>query len=251
MQNPTPEIICFDNKDALSRDAAYRVIALAAQSRATGRPFTIALAGGSTPAQLYALLATPAFRSALLWPEVQVFFGDERCVPPNSPESNYRMAQENLFAHVPVPDANIHRMMGEHPDPEQAAHDYEVELRHIFALQPGQLPRFDLILLGMGRDGHCASLFPHKAALHERERLVVVAEPGLTPFVSRLTLTFPVLNNATNVLFLVAGPDKAETLVRVLHGSPDPEALPAQSVNPTNGTLTWLLDRDAASLLTS
>jgi 6-phosphogluconolactonase len=243
------EIVVCQDKTAVSRDAAYRVTALAAQSRVADRPFTIALAGGSTPAQLYALLAAPPFRDAIVWPNIQIFFGDERCVPPDSPDSNYRMARETLLDHVPLSDANIHRMRSEHPDPEQAARDYEAELRRNLPTSPNGLPRFDLILLGMGADGHCASLFPGKPALHEQERLVVAAEPGLKPFVPRLTLTFPVLNNAANVLFLVSGSDKAETLSRVLEGPPDLDSLPSQAVHPTDGTLTWLLDRDAARLV--
>jgi 6-phosphogluconolactonase len=243
------ELALFENRKALSRDAAYRFVALAAQSAQAGRPFTVALSGGSTPEMLYRLLAAPPFRDSISWPNVHLFFGDERCVPPDAPESNYRMAHEALIAPVSLPPENVHRMPGENADPEAGAQQYAAELRQFFNLAEGERPRFDLVLLGMGPDGHCASLFPHKPALQERQRLVVASEPGLKPFVPRLTLTLPVLNNAAHVLFLVAGADKAETLARVLEGPTDFDALPSQSVAPTNGTLTWLLDRDAARQL--
>lgn len=243
------EIIRFENKSSLSRDAAYRFTALALQTHLDNRPFRVALAGGSTPAQLYSLLATPTFRDTIMWPEVHLFFGDERCAPPDSPESNYRMAEETLLSRIPLPDFNIHRMKGEDADPDRAARNYEEAISNAFALSPGELPRFDLILLGMGRDGHCASLFPHKASLQERERLVVAAEPGLEPFVPRLTLTFPVINNAANVLFLIAGADKAEMVQRVVNRQGDPEEIPSLAVQPTIGILTFCLDKDAAKLL--
>ncbi len=241
--------VLFEDVGSLSLDAAYRFTALAAQSAGAGRPFAVALAGGSTPATLYGLLAAAPFREAIAWENVHIFFGDERCVPPDAPESNYRMAWETLLAHVPLPEANIHRMPAEWPDHEAAARQYAAELRGFFQLGGSQWPRFDLILLGMGPDGHTASLFPHKPALQERQRLVAATEPGLKPFVPRLTLTFSAINHAAHILFLVAGADKAETLARVLEGQSEPESLPAQAVAPENGTLTWLLNKDAASRL--
>jgi len=246
---PAPERIVFTDRMSLSRDAAFRFTALAAMAQNAGRPFRVALAGGSTPALLYSLLANLPFRDAIRWENVHLFFGDERCVPPDSPDSNYRMADEALFSRIDIPAGNSHRMPGEWGDPDAAAEQVAAELRAAFSLKSGEIPRFDLILLGMGPDGHCASLFPHKPALHERQRLVVPTEPGLEPFLPRRTLTYPVLNNAANVLFLVAGADKAETLARVLEGPPDPDARPSQAVAPANGALTWLLDRDAASRL--
>src|SRR5579871_3259137 len=242
------EIVRFEDKIALSRDAAYRFTALAALSARTGRPFTVALSGGSTPAILYRLLAAPPFRDAISWRDVHLFFGDERCVPPDSPDSNFRMASETLLSQIEIPPQKVHRMPGEMADHDTAARQYESDLRAFFHLSAGEYPRFDLILLGMGPDGHCASLFPHKPALQEQQRLVVATEPGLKPFVPRLTLTLPVLNNAANILFLVAGADKAETLARVLEGPLDPEALPSQAVVPANGSLTWLVDKEAARL---
>lgn len=244
-----PEIVLFENKDAVSLDAAYRFTALAAQAEAAGRSFTVALAGGSTPKLLYSLLASAPCREAIHWDNIVFFFGDERCVPPDATDSNYRMAEDALFAHVPLPAENIHRMRGDLADHEQAAREYEQEIQTFFALTPGELPRFDLILLGMGADGHCASLFPGKKSLHELERMVVAAEPGLTPFVSRLTLTFPVLNNAAHVLFLIAGTDKALTLARVMQQDLTPEQLPIRSVSPAHGSMTYLIDHDAAQLL--
>lgn len=243
---PRREVIRFSDKEALSRDAANRFATLASQRSQRKEPFTVALAGGSTPATLYRLLTLAPLRERIPWLDVQLFFGDERCVPLDSPDSNFHMVNETLLQAVASPIGGIHFMPGNLPNHEAAAREYEETLRAFFRLAPGELPRFDLILLGMGPDGHCASLFPHKPALHEKERLVVASEPGLKPFVPRLTLTFPVINNAANILFLVAGEDKAETLARVLEGAPDSEALPSQSVVPTNGMLTWLVDQAAA-----
>ena len=244
---------------ALSHDAAHRFVSLAAQKISQRQPFRVALAGGSTPALLYSLLAaSPFYEEVEDWSLVHLFFGDERCVPADAPDSNYRMAHDAFYPakggptrlFLPHSEGGIlHRMMADLPDREEAALQYEQTLREQFRLEAGTLPRFDLILLGMGPDGHCASLFPHKPALQEEERLVVVTEPGLKPFVPRLTFTLPVLNHAAHVLFLVAGEDKAETLARVLTGPRNPEVLPSQSVLPTEGTVTWLVDREAASRL--
>src|SRR5579884_183976 len=243
------EIVRFEDKNAMSWDAAYRFTALATMSVQAGRPFTVALSGGSTPAILYRLLAASPFREALSWRAIHLFFGDERCVPTDSPDCNYHMAFETLISQIGIPAQNVHRMPGDLADRDAAARQYEAELRAFFPLSEGEWPRFDLVFLGMGPDGHCASLFPHKPALQERQRLVVATDPGLPPLVPRLTLTLPVLNNAAHVLFLVAGADKAETLARVLEGPPDPEALPSQNIAPTDGALTWLIDKDAAALL--
>lgn len=240
------EVVIFDDKEALSRDAAHRFVFLANQKTRAGDLFNVALAGGSTPEMLYGLLATLPFRDDIDWTKVHLFFGDERAVPPDHTDSNYRMADAALFAPLGLPAANIHPMPAELPDLDASARAYEAELRTHFGLSAAdEAPRFDLILLGMGPDGHTASLFPHKPALQEKTRLVVATEPGLKPFVPRLTLTYPVLNQAENVLFLVAGADKAATLHRVLNGPADPQALPAQAVNPTEGSLVWLVDRAA------
>ncbi len=238
------EVAVFENAEALSRDAAHRFVSLAAQKTRRGEKFTVALAGGSTPKLLYTLLAAPPFRDAVEWHLVHLFFGDERAVPLDHPDSNFRMVSESLLTGVPA--AQVYRMEANAPDLKTAAERYETMLRSAFSLSAdNSLPRFDLILLGMGPDGHTASLFPHKPAIQENSRLVVASEPGMKPFVPRLTLTFPVLNHAANVLFLVAGADKTTTLARVLHGPLDPEGLPSQQVAPTNGTLLWMVDQAA------
>jgi len=240
------EVVILDDKEALSREAAHRFVFLANQKIRAGGLFHVALSGGSTPEMLYGLLAALPFRDDVDWGKVHFFFGDERAVPPDHADSNYRMANAALFAPLSVPAANIHRMPGEAPDLDAAARSYEAELRaHLTGSTADAIPRFDLVLLGMGPDGHTASLFPHKPALQEKTRLVVASEPGLKPFVPRLTLTFPVLDAAAHVLFLVAGADKAVTLHRVLSGPADPENLPSQSVAPTNGRLVWLVDHAA------
>jgi 6-phosphogluconolactonase len=233
---------------ALMRLAAEEVATRAAAAvRARGR-FSVALSGGSTPRALYALLADPAapFRARVPWEAVQVFFGDERHVPPDHADSNYRMAREALLAHVPVPPESVHRVRGELADAEEAALEYEAELAEAFSLREGERPRLDLALLGMGPDGHTASLFPGSPALEEVSRLAVA------PFVPRLgvrrvTLTLPVFAAARAVAFLVAGADKAERVAEVLGGRA-PE-LPAARVRPDDGDLLWLLDGAAARLL--
>lgn len=241
--------VIFTDKEALSWDAALRWSALAAQAARANRQFTVALTGGSSPDLLYSLMASPPFQDSVEWRTMHLFFGDERCVPPDAPESNFKQAQDLLISRIAIPAENIHRIEGELPDPDEAAQRYEAELYRAFALEPGALPRFDLILLGMGSDGHCASLFPLKPALREQERLVVATEPGLQPFVPRITLTFPALNHASNILFLVTGEDKAKRVAQVLEGPDDPNGLPSQNVVPVNGTLSWLLDQAAAASL--
>jgi 6-phosphogluconolactonase len=176
------------------------------------------------------------------------FWGDERHVPPNNTESNYRMTQEALFSKVPVPESNVFRVPAENPDASQAAADYEATLRKFFQLSPGALPRFDLILLGMGPDGHTASLFPKTIALQEKSRLIVAN--WVDKFKThRITFTLPVLNNAAVVTFLVGGADKAETLREVLEGTQPPEMFPAKLVHPSNGRLMWMVDQAAAAAL--
>ena len=225
-------VVCSD-PHAIAVDAAYRFTALSAAAARIGKPFTVALAGGHTPKELYRLLASSRFRDGVDWANTHLFFGDERCVPVDSPFSNYGMVYESLIHPLGLPSGNLHRIPAEQSDAERTATDYATEIAAFFAGEA--LPRFDLILLGMGSDGHCASIFPGTAALHEKSRWVVRNEPGLEPFVPRITLTLPIINNAANILFLVAGHDKAETAARVLAGAPDP--LPSQSVRPSNGFL--------------
>jgi 6-phosphogluconolactonase len=240
---PAPEVRVLDGVPALTRAAAedWRARALAAVA-ASGR-FAVALSGGSTPRALYALLASAAapFRAALPWDRTHVLFADERAVPPGHPDSNYGMARDALLAHVPLPPGNVHRMRGE-DDPALAARAYEEELRALL----GPAPRLDLVLLGLGTDGHTASLFPGSPLLAERTRLAAAAEAGLEPFVGRITLTLPVLDAARRVLFLVAGAHKAPALARVLRGGAGEGAPPAARVRPAGGTVLWLVDRAAA-----
>ncbi|HLJ56654.1 MAG TPA: 6-phosphogluconolactonase [Chthonomonadaceae bacterium] len=243
------ESIIFPDAHAIARDAAHRFVSLSAAAARAGRRFSAALAGGRTPEELYRLLASDLFRGAVEWRSVHLFFGDERCVPVDSPYSNFRMANEAMLKPLGLPASNIHRIEGERPDTDAAASAYEKDISQFFGATG--TPRFDLVLLGMGGDGHTASLFPGTAALSATDRWVVRNEPGLEPFVPRITLTLPVLNGAANVLFLVAGQDKAQTVARVLAGPDAPTELPSQSVRPASGTLTWMLDRAAASALTA
>lgn len=262
---PDPAIEIYPDPTALASAAAQHFVRAANAAVAERGIFTVALAGGSTPAGLYRLLAEPAWAAQVDWGRTLVCFGDERCVPPNHPWSNYRSARETLLDAVPLPPANILRMPGELA-PAAAAAAYGAALRRAFGLRGTGRPVFDLILLGMGDDGHTASLFPGMPALHERRRIVVAsAVPAyVQPAVARVTLTFPVLNAARHVLFLVAGAsktDKARAILgdaslesvcegRLRYGSRDlgRQAFPAGQVQPTHGRLTWLLDRAAAGL---
>lgn len=239
---PAREVRIVDGDTALALAAAeeWRLRSSAAVA-ASGR-FAVVLAGGSTPRPLYALLADPGapHRAALPWARTHVFFGDERTVPPDHVESNYGMARDVLLARVPVPPENVHRIRGEE-DPEVAAKGYEDGLRAFF----GPAPRFDLVLLGLGADGHTASLFPGSLALEERSRLVAAPfVPALG--VHRITLTLRALDAASRVVFLVSGASKAPALARILSGEPGAAALPAARVRPTDGSVLWLVERGAA-----
>ncbi|MGO8986903.1 MAG: 6-phosphogluconolactonase [Terriglobales bacterium] len=215
---------------------------------AQGR-FAVALSGGSTPKALYSLLA--ANYATFAWNRVFLFFGDERHVPPTDSESNYRMVNETLLSKLSIPAENVFRVHAENPDAAAAAADYEAQLRSFFGLRSGvrpvELPRFDLILLGMGPDGHTASLFPESDALGEESRLVVAN--WVAKFnTHRITLTFPVLNHAAEVIFMASGADKAEILRQVLEEKNTPP-LPSQRVQPTDGKLLWMLDQAASAKL--
>src|SRR5271165_891682 len=212
---------------------------------AQGR-FTVALSGGSTPKALYSLLA--ASHAGFAWNRVFLFFGDERHVPPTDPDSNYRMVNESLLTKIAIPAENVFRVPAENPDATAAASDYEAQLRRFFELKPGEFPRFDLILLGLGPDGHTASLFPDSPALDEQSRLVVAN--WVAKFnTHRITFTFPVLNRAAEVMFLASGADKADMLHQVMEGKSTPP-LPSQRVQPSDGKLLWMLDEAAAAKLT-
>lgn len=233
-----PEVRILATPSDLFHAAADELIK---QAKAKTGKFSVALSGGSTPKSLYSLLATEK-RSQVPWEKIYFFFGDERHVPPGHAESNYRMANEAMFSKVPVRPENIFRIHGEQ-DAEQAAQGYEQDLQKFFALKPAEFPRFDLILLGMGPDGHTASLFPGSAALNETRRLVVAnwVEKFNT---YRITMTFPVLNHAACVIFLTSGPDKADMLREVLQNKD--ANLPCQQVRPVNGKLLWMVDQPAA-----
>ena len=239
----TREIKVSTDAQHLFRDAATEFARIAVKAvRQNGR-FTVALSGGSTPRNLYSLLATD-FRSAVPWGQTLFFWSDERHVPPDNPESNYLMAYDAMLSKVPVPSQNIYRVLAENPDASAAAEAYQHTLTEVFSLTADQCPRFDLILLGMGPDGHVASLFPDSAGLHETKKLVIAnwVEKFKT---HRITFTFPVLNDAACILFLAFGTDKAVMLKDVLEGQAKPP-YPAQLVNP-KGRLLWMIDRPAAA----
>jgi 6-phosphogluconolactonase len=239
-----PRVDVFDDAGALLDAAADAVTATAAASiQARGR-MTLALAGGATPRGLYERLAGP-WRDRIDWPRVHVFWGDERCVPPTHADSNYRLAWESLLQHVPVPAAQIHRIAGE-IEPAAAARQYGATLAAEFDASAGTPPVFDLILLGLGADGHTASLFPGHAAVDDT-RHTVLAIPPEGGRSARITLTLPVLNAARAVLWLVTGETKAAALAAVLDGLPAPVPLPAQRV--TSHDARWLVDRAAARLI--
>jgi len=237
----------YDDLDAVAHAAANLLVQLQAADRPQEH-FNIALSGGSTPRALHHVLVAPPYREQVDWESMQYFWGDERFVPPDDPESNYRMARETLLAEARVTSDQVHRVPTERGDPAMVAELYEADIRREMNVLPGQLPRFDLILLGMGPDGHCASLFPHTEALHVRDRLVTANfVPKLNA--NRITFTAPVINNAAAVVFLVAGADKADALAAVLEGSHDPETYPSQLIAPEHGALHWLVDRAAAARL--
>jgi 6-phosphogluconolactonase len=233
----------FNSPAELFHGAASEFATLAAAAVQGNNKFSVALSGGSTPRSLYQLLASGAFPN-FPWDKTYFFFGDERHVPPDDPESNYRMAHEAMLSKAPA--ANVFRIPAEMKDAGAAASAYEQTLRNFFRLGPAEFPRFDLILLGLGPDGHTASLFPGSEALKENKRLVVAnwVEKFKT---HRITFTYPVLNNAACVMFLASGVDKAGILREVLE---NPQAdLPSQKVRPANGRLVWMVDRAAAAEL--
>lgn len=240
-------IIATTTIDSLFVTAAREVVKVVTGCLNEGRECSVALAGGSTPRGLYRLLTGEPYRSQIPWDHLRVFWGDERTVPPEHQESNFRMAEEALLSRVPIPSKQVFRIEGELPADEAAAR-YEAVLREQFRLSLGEVPRFDLVLLGMGPDGHTASLFPGTSAVAESHKLVTA--PWVEKFhTRRVTLTPVVLNAAKQVIFLVSGQDKATALQSVLEGPFEPARYPAQVINPTAGKLVWLLNQDAADLL--
>lgn len=240
-----PEINVYSASVELFRAAAEQFVKLAEGAVRAKGSFTVALSGGSTPKGVHSLLASD-FASAVAWKKVYFFWGDERHVPPDDPDSNYRMAYETLLSKVPVDPAKVFRVHSENPDANAAAIEYEQTIATAFGVQDRQIPRFDLIFLGLGPDGHTASLFPHTAALREHSRLVVAnwVEKFHT---DRITFTLPLLNNAANITFLVTGKDKASAVRSVFDPDSSLEVFPAKMVNPPHGRLVWLLTEDAAS----
>ena len=235
----------LEGTTALAEEAARRFITVAAEAQ-EHRSFIVAFSGGTTPQTLYALLSSDLCRRQVDWTRIEFFFTDERGVPPHHPASNYRLANESLFRPAGVLPGQVHRMRGEMEDLNAAADLYAHELT---ALVDGGLPGFDLIFLGLGPDGHTASLFPNSAVLQERTRWVAPVLNAPKPPPRRLTLTVPVLNAAREVIFLVSGKDKAAAVREVLQGTAPGEQYPAKLVQPTAGRLLWLLDKAAASSL--
>lgn len=235
-----PDVRVHPDLEALSRAAAERLAAVAAEAARESGSFTLALSGGSTPRRLYRLLASE-YREAIRWQRAQVFWGDERYIPHDDPRSDYRMARETLLDHVRVPAENVHPIETHFADPEEAARRYEAVLREHFA---GEWPRFDLMLLGLGAEGHTASLFPGSPALEEAARWVVAAEVPVEPR-RRVTLTLPAINQAARVWFVVAGAGKGEALARALAEPPEVAACPAAGVRPVRGELVWWADTEA------
>ena len=241
------QIIVMDDAQSLYVRTAEEIAHFAGEAICTHGEFTLCLTGGTTPASSYELLAT-RFRLSVDWKEVQFFWGDERCVPPDDPASNFGMANRTMLSKLPLRPEQIHRIRGE-DEPAQAAEEYERELRDFFRLdQPGGLPSFNLLLLGLGENAHVASLFPDHPALQEKTRLAVAVEVEATPR-RRISLTMPVINSAERVMFMVSGENKAEAVRSVLQGPADLEQYPAQYVKPHNGETVWLIDKAAASQL--
>ena len=239
------DIRIFETAEEVARAATDYFAAVAVRSIDTDGRFSVALAGGSTPRRTYQLLATDEYRNRIPWSQVHIFFGDERSVPATHADSNYRMAEEAMISLLPIPAPNVHRMIGR-GDAAANASLYESEMQTFF--DGATWPRFDLVLLGMGDDGHTASLFPGTEALNEARAWAVANwVEKLQTF--RITLTAPAINHAANIVFLVAGAGKAERLPEVLRGPHNPLQLPAQLIQPVDGSLVWLVDKAAAARL--
>ena len=249
MMSSSSEFIIVEDLKALSRVAADLFVEQVGAVLKTRPFFTVALSGGSTPENLYRLLKSDSgINSAIDWEKIHFFWGDERRVPPDHIESNFRKANQALLAGLPLAHENVHRILSENSDAQSAARSYEREIVNFFQLQQGEYPHFDLVWLGMGADGHIASLFPQSAALTEENRLVTAN--WVAEFQSyRITMTLPVLNHARCIIVLVSGTAKADTLQKVLESNHQTPQFPAQMVRPRNGKLYWIIDRAAASQL--
>jgi 6-phosphogluconolactonase len=246
----TAEVRVLPDGAAIAKRCAQKFAEIAAAAIKEKGLFTVALSGGSTPKTLYHLLADdPALRAQVPWDKMHLFFGDERHVGPSDPLSNFRMATEAMISKSPLRPEQVTRVKGEYPEAEDAAKEYEQAIRTYFKLSAGQFPRFDLVLLGMGSEGHTLSIFPGTKALRENRRIAVHNWVGKV-LMDRITLTAPAVNNAANVIFMVAGANKAPALTAVLERSYEPDQLPAQLIQPVNGSLLWLVDAAAGSMLT-
>ncbi len=243
-----PQIIILDDAQSLFVRAAEEIVHISGEAICTHGQFSLCLTGGNTPADVYNLIAT-RFHLSVDWNAVHLFWGDERCVPPEDPANNYGMANRTMLSKLNLEASQIHRIRGE-ADPDVAASEYENELVEFFSLDQGEFPRFDLVLLGMGDNVHIASLFPGIATIHEAQRLAVAVEVD-APQRRRITLTPPVLNNAARVMFIVSGKNKAQAVKLALQGPRDPDKYPAQIIAANQGEVMWLLDRPAASLLSA
>jgi 6-phosphogluconolactonase len=242
-----PHLIVLEDAHAVVVRAAEELAHVAGEAICTHAQFLLALAGGSTPAAMYELLAT-RFKLSVDWKEVQFFFGDERCVPPDNKSSNYAMASRTILSPLGIKPAQVHRIQGE-LKPEDAARAYEAEIRKSLALGADGMPRFDLVLLGVGANAHTASLFPGDPAIRETRRIAVAVEVDDPTERHRVSLTPPALNNAARVMFVVHGADKAAAVQQILEGPRDPDRFPAQVIAPREGELTWVLDKYAAGRL--
>jgi 6-phosphogluconolactonase len=243
------DVRILTNLEAIAKRAGQEFVQSAARAVSEKGSFTVALSGGSTPKALYSLLANDAaLRAQLPWDKMYLYFGDERNVGPDHADSNFRMASETMLSKVPLKPEQVFRIKGEYKDTEKAAQEYEQALRASFKIGEGQFPRFDLVLLGMGNEGHTASLFPGSKALHETKRLVVRNWVGKL-YTNRITLTAPAINNAARVIFMITGADKALALKGVLEGPYEPDQLPAQMIQPSKGHLLWLVDTVAGGML--
>ncbi|HST23512.1 MAG TPA: 6-phosphogluconolactonase [Blastocatellia bacterium] len=251
------QVRIYKDADELALKAARHFARLADQYCLGCGRFTVALSGGSTPRKMLSLLAAEPFLDTVPWSSIYFFWGDERAVPPDHADSNYRMARETLLENAPVPAENIFRIPAELPDTALAANQYAATLREFFLSDPeatqgdpsGYVPRFDLVFLGMGPDGHTASLFPGTDALYVNDR-IVIANYVQKFNANRITFTAALINNARNVTFVAGGADKADALRGVLEGSYQPDVYPSQLIRPRNGTLLWMVDEAAAAQLT-
>lgn len=243
-----PELLILDDKKALATRAAEEIAHISGEAICTHGEFTICLTGGTTVGEVYSLMAD-RFHLSVDWKAVRFFWGDERCVAPDSPDSNYGLAYKTLLSKLTLQPSQVHRIRGE-DEPEAAARSYENTLREAFSLDQGEWPRFDLVLLGVGDNAHIASLFPHTDAVRESKRLALAVEVD-APQRHRISLSAPVFNNAARVMLIVSGANKAQAIKNILQGPRNPAEYPAQLIDPTDGDVLWLMDKAAASRLSA